>query len=410
MNFLVKCSPTVSNRHLPPETSNNPYVEGIKATPTQEQPSIMRRNTAISISKGIAIILMVMGHANCPGQLNTFIYEFHMPLFFISAGFFFSTRYINEEATFVKRRIKGLYLPFVKWSVAFLLLHNLFFKLGLLNEQYGNSAGGVTHPYQWHTMQQRLWNIVTAMSSYDEFLAGAFWFFRALLVASILHLVLFKMFAFLATKTGRESQPTTIGALVCMTTLGLAAWQTGEGLRITTIVQGGYRDIMGTFFFGCGFIFSQHKETYKATWWNTVLLFAVTLLFSLHASSCMDFRPDIWRCLKLPVPAICGTLFVYNISLYIDRKEGVAKRLLTYCGDNTLSVLVLHLLSFKLVSLLKIWCYGLDIAHIGSHTVVHVNESSDGFWMLYTIVGVGVPLVLTYVYRKAAAHISSAIK
>ena len=69
------------------------------------------------------------------------------------------------------------------------------------------------------------------------------------------------MFAFLATKTGREAQPTTIGALVCMTTLGLAAWQTGEGLRITTIVQGGYRDIMGTFFFGCGFIFSQHKET-----------------------------------------------------------------------------------------------------------------------------------------------------
>ena len=128
---------------------------------------------------------MVVGHSECPGALCAFIYEFHMPLFFITAGYFFSLRYLDDEAAFVKKRLKGLYVPFVKWSVVFLLLHNLMFDFGVMNEQYGNAGGGVTHPYTWHQIQQNLWNILTAMGGYDQFLNGAFWFFRGLLVASV---------------------------------------------------------------------------------------------------------------------------------------------------------------------------------------------------------------------------------
>ena len=59
------------------------------------------RNTVISICKGIAIILMVAGHAELPTILSNFIYVFHMPLFFITAGYFFSRKYLvrSEEHT-----------------------------------------------------------------------------------------------------------------------------------------------------------------------------------------------------------------------------------------------------------------------------------------------------------------------
>ena len=155
----------------------------------------MRHDDSISICKGLAIILMVVGHAEAPSALTGFIYEFHMPLFFITAGYFFNLKYLNDEATFVKRRLRGLYVPFVKWSLFFLAIHNLMFQLGILNECYGNSAGGVTHPYTWHQIQQNAWSIVFSMGGYDEFLAGAFWFFRALLVASILFLAAYKLAA-----------------------------------------------------------------------------------------------------------------------------------------------------------------------------------------------------------------------
>ena len=146
----------------------------------------MKRDTTISIAKGIAIILMVIAHAEAPGWLCKFIFEFHMPLFFITAGYFFSTKYLHDEATFVKKRIKGLYIPFVKWAVFFLIIHNWMFDIGLLNEVYGNESGGVLHPWSWHQMQQNMWNIFTAMGGYDAFLCGAFWFFRGLFVASII--------------------------------------------------------------------------------------------------------------------------------------------------------------------------------------------------------------------------------
>ena len=118
------------------------------------------RNTVLSICKGIAIILMVIGHAECPGMLCNFIYLFHMPVFFIAAGYFFSRKYLSDPWTFVVKRFRGLYVPFVKWSVLFLLLHNVLFYFGILNEQYGNWEGGVLHPYTWHDMAFRISAIV----------------------------------------------------------------------------------------------------------------------------------------------------------------------------------------------------------------------------------------------------------
>lgn len=144
-----------------------------------------QRNSVISIIKGLAIILMVVGHAEAPELITNFIYTFHMPVFFICAGYFFSRKYVSDPWSFISKRFRGLYLPFLKWSIVFLVLHNLFFEIGLLNEDYGNWTGGVTHPYSFSTAMRRLALIVTSMSGYDEFLAGAFWFFRGLLVASI---------------------------------------------------------------------------------------------------------------------------------------------------------------------------------------------------------------------------------
>ena len=85
------------------------------------------RNNYISIAKAIGIILMVVGHSGCPSAIGRFIYMFHMPLFFVCSGYFFK-EIANKTSllTFCRKRIKGLYLPYLKWSLLFLLLHNVF--------------------------------------------------------------------------------------------------------------------------------------------------------------------------------------------------------------------------------------------------------------------------------------------
>lgn len=358
----------------------------------------MQRNTIISICKALAIILMVIGHADAPDAINGFLYEFHMPVFFITAGYFFSLRYLTDEVTFVKKRFKGLYVPFLKWAVFFLIIHNWMFDLGILNEQYGNWSGGVTHPYSWHQMQQNLWNMVTAMGGYDQFLCGAFWFFRGLLVASIAYLIIYKGIDYLIGRSARLASKRELLAPVgvCVLMLLLGAWKTYEGLRIITLIQGGYREIMGTFFFGIGFLFRKYERHYKVTWWLTVCFAVIVYLFSHYLTANMNWRSSFVQFLSLPVPAILGFLMTYNIATWLNRHEGTVKNFLVFCGDNTLPIFVFHIISYKLVSLVKIWYYDLDFAQIGCHMVIHEHAKDDLFWIPYTIVGVGVPLAVTW--------------
>ncbi len=362
-----------------------------------------KRNTTISICKAIAIILMVMGHADCPSVLSNFLYEFHMPLFFMAAGYFFSLRYLDDEATFVKKRLRGLYLPFLKWSVIFLVIHNLWFRIGVLNEQYGNWTGGVTHPYNWHQACQRLWNMVSAMGGYDEFLLGAFWFFRGLLVASILYLVVFKLVRRLWLRYRPLTAPDDMAyrlwmpLLACLVPMLLAGWKCAEGLKVITLVQGGYRELMGCFFFGCGFLFRQWQHLYRPRWWTTAACFAIVCLFSVSLTANMNWRSSFEQFLSLPLPAICGCLMTYDVATRIDRHEhSRLRRFLVYLGDNTLCVFVFHIISYKVVSVMKILYYDLDWRQIGCHMVIHDHAADDFFWVPYTIVGVGLPIACQY--------------
>ena len=369
----------------------------------------MQRDSTASVVKAIGIIAMVVAHAECPGRLSGFIYEWHMPLFFIVSGYFFSTRYLSDWSTFVKKRIKGIYIPFVTWAVIILCLHNLFFEVGLLNEHFGNDSGGVLHPYNWHTFCQRLWAIVFSMSQYDEFICGAYWFFRALLVASISYLILYKM---IAPRVTRWIKTENVAYVVLFVPLLLALWKCGEGLRITTLSQGGYRDLMGAFFYGFGVVFRLNIDRYRTylqrnavvTISAAVLCGVGVYLLSRYWSSAMLISPNMEKCIALVPGAILGWMMAYNASTLISGRDSLTKRILVYIGDNTLYILLFHVLSYKLVSAMKIMYYHLDWQQIGCHMVVHEHNHEDGFWILYAIVGIAVPLLLHYITKKVDCY------
>lgn len=59
--------------------------------------------------KGITILLVILGHTECPDYLITIIFSFHMPLFFIANGYFI--RDYNIKRTFL-RSVKTLLMPY----------------------------------------------------------------------------------------------------------------------------------------------------------------------------------------------------------------------------------------------------------------------------------------------------------
>lgn len=74
------------------------------------------RDNGITIAKAIAIILMVVGHSDCPGFMHKYIYMIHMPLFFFMSGYCFKESYLNTPKDYIKKRIKEVYWPYVKWG------------------------------------------------------------------------------------------------------------------------------------------------------------------------------------------------------------------------------------------------------------------------------------------------------
>ena len=359
-----------------------------------------QRDSTFSILKALAILLVVTAHAAAPTYVSRFAYMVAVPAFFICAGYFFNSDYLERKTTFVVRRARRLYFPFVKWSLLFLLLHNLLFPLGLLSETYGNAAGGVTHPYDWHTAVQNLWSIVFNMSGYDVFLAGAFWFFRALLLSSIAFMLLFKG----ATLIKWLKNPTLQVAAVGTLTFLLALWQSVEGLRITGVAQSGYRELMGITFMSIGFLFRHNNHTPIAAAWNNPIVgftWSSVVLGLLVTFFPVSMTPSTHNPLAVAALTLAGTaafVWLYGLSHYLSLIPRGVPRVIAYIGDNSIYIFGFHLLAFKLVSIIKVLAYGMPWEMVGGHPVV-TEQCDDAFWIAYLFVGAGLPLLIVWGWR-----------
>lgn len=87
-----------------------------------------KRDMDIDTVKGIAIILMVIGH--CGPVFSRYIYLFHMAVFFIASGYCEYGKTLNAKE-FVAKKIKSLWIPFAVYNGVFTLLNNLFCTIGI---------------------------------------------------------------------------------------------------------------------------------------------------------------------------------------------------------------------------------------------------------------------------------------
>lgn len=354
------------------------------------------KNNTISICKGIGIILMVIGHSACPAFMGRFIYSFHMPLFFIASGYFFSTKYTDDKFLFIKKRFKGLYLPFVKWSLIFLFLHNLFFKANILNARFGRSE-----LFSFEDILKKAFNIITSMGDYEQTFLGTFWFLRALFISSILFCLLFYLIKKLFNL--RNTNTALLACLIAFISgFIMSLWR----IKLPYIPQGGIREIYGIFYFGVGFIFRNSRINENLKYDNAILIssFILVCIISYINPTSLASNPKLKLYLGTFIPAILGWVMTYKFSSWFDFRKSnniaylTIKKSLLYLGNNTMPIIVLSILSYKIVSYIKIAYYGLDPLLIGCHPVI--SWRNNIFWIFYSIIGLTVPLLLNYLFSR----------
>lgn len=100
------------------------------------------------------------------------------------------------------------------------------------------------------------------------------------------------------------------------------------------------------------------------------------------------------------VSSLMGVLVVFNISEHLVKfAQAKVVRFLIYVGGYTFNVLTWHFISMKVVSLLIIVLYGLSMKRLSEFAAID-EYARQGWWVVYFIVGVAIPVAGTWVYHK----------
>lgn len=330
-----------------------------------------QRDIVLDMAKGILIILMVAGHSGAPKWLESCIYSFHMPCFFMISGMLFSYFYLDKPKAYIKKRIKGIWWPFVKWTWIFLIFHNLFYNFGVYNE-----------PLTFQEMVKKFVGIFFLMDV--EQLLGGFWFLRSLFIAAV---VCFLYYKFIGIKKG-------------ILAIGIAFFVGIAELLTVLKFQFYYFEpvnILACAYFMAGTLLAgiQIRST-KLKWFVSctalILLGCAPMYGKLEISTLNEVNMVPYFIQSLIISS--GFLFMLNNFRY----TGAAKYL-AYIGEKTIDILIFHFLAFRIVSLIKIYAFGLDMEKLKDFPVI--PEYNSVFWIIYVILA----LIICLSYSKVKEYL-----
>lgn len=334
-----------------------------------------KRDNFIDAVKGIGIVSVVIGHAgwelqfgNLSVPVGTFVYLYHLAVFAFCSGYLFRE---PERGfwQFAGKKLKSLYLPFLVYTLLYLLFRNLFLLMGNL----GNNL------YSGKDLLIAVSNAFAFQGANE--LLGTLWFLPMLFFA-----VLF--FAAIILLTGKIPQPClretlrlacfciggAIGLYVMMRHISLPYYMHVSWLMVPVIAGGYY----------------FHRFDGRRCLNITGLVISFLLLAAVIRSGVgyielTDFR-IINKGLFYPV-TFCGIYFCMALAKVLS-KFRLPEKFFCFCGRNSLDIMALHLFSFKIIDYFACRITGrMDLAGV-------FPCSFAGLWPVYYAAGVAIPLLL----------------
>lgn len=344
--------------------------------------SSSERNNAVTIAKAIAIILMVMGHSKCPVIINNMLDLIRMPLFFIMSGYCFKDKYLANSVSYLKKRIKGIYLPYIKWSLFFLFIHNTLYTLNIYNNLFC-IEGYTDHIYYLQEIAKKTIGIVIFMKSHD-ILLGGYWFLNSLLWGSLIF--------YFAKRMGGGKPTLCIGVLLLISILISSTKMIPEYLPLSS-----RNFIAASFIYMGNFLNNKAFTLYKYKHTGFIIIpFVLLFLLSLFWHSAITTLTTL-EIIPYFIVATIGSLSLFSLSHTIN-DNNIIGRFLTKTGGITFNILTWHMLSFKVVSYILILYYGLDIRRLAEFPVI-IEYAQKGWWVLYLIAGVFIPYTWYFINK-----------
>jgi len=365
----------------------------IEKNPKDEKQS---RNLTFDIAKGLGIVIIVLTHIIVSRHFSFyFLFLFRVSLFFVISGYFFKHLYcenLDNLKIFIKKKIKTIYLPYMLANLGCILFHNFFFKIHLLtnNPIYSNLFGYREIYSSAEIIKKVLLNFVM----YEfEVMVIPIWFLRALFWISIC----FCIGSFLLNKivkNDRFFEPMRVLIVLLCLGAGFYCYKTGFNFYL-----------IGTMLscatpFYIGVLYRKYAANLSLSIYTLIISFLILVI-------CNVFNPNHFELVHnnynnpfwLIITSIFGFIFIISISEFMKRSEFLTK-LFNYIGQNTVIILCLHILSFKLVNVVQILFFGYTPAEKILSSYLIYNPHNDLWCLAYLLAGIFVPCLVKEIYLR----------
>lgn len=242
------------------------------------------------------------------------------------------------------------------------------------------------------------------MQGNEEQLLGAFWFLPQMLFGSLIAVFMLMTVSFVYDKIGcflllNKQVVKVVISLIIVMALTIFFYIRGLSLPYTKIT---WLSFYCAAFILAGLTFKLFDVTVftkPIIIPTSLILLGISLFFSTSIT-----MVTAYEILPYFITGIVGTWIIYSFAkILVEKLKSTSKirQILTMSGDHSVVILTWHFLSFKFVSLLAIFLFGnYTIEHLASFPVINAPEVKTFFWILYTIAGIGIPLLFYVVWKS----------
>ena len=285
----------------------------------------------IDLAKGIAIILVVAGHAiQKNSELIMFIYVFHIPFFFVMAGYLLNIeKWACNFSEFKSKIQQRLLLPYFRANFLFLPLWFIFFRYFEIFSAYG-----------WEKCEPSKVLLAIFIGNNETFdtklLLYPLWFLPCLFFAELIFLKVQIFF-------GKNK------FFLCSTIIALTAsgYLIGNSLQLPL---GFDTALFAQIFLFTGCLIKQNNLTHKINLPVCIILF-LTVFFMpvLNSFTTMDKR-IYGNPLLFYIGGIAGSILIIKISVWLAKFTDKTYNFIENCGKQSLAILILHIPVLAVIS------------------------------------------------------------
>lgn len=286
--------------------------------------TVNKRLVWVDIAKGIAILLVITGHTlSVESPLISAIFMFHMPLFFIMAGYTFKVKPLGD---LIKTSAKRLLVPY---TIIFVLWQ-------------GYTLIGQSDIFTLETLITLIVRYIFATGSPNETMGvtavGMAWFLMCLFVSRIILNIVLQL-----CEKHHVKLPVQAVIFIVIAAFGM---HIGQAMNLFLPFD---LDIacLTSLFMWCGYVARKTDFLKRIGFRWYVLIIAFVVYVAAFSFSYLELAMRLYGIVPLCIAgALGGSLLACWISMLIERYVRWLSRFLAFLGQNSLLIYSFHCLDW----------------------------------------------------------------